>query len=58
MAWEGQQKLHRVHHPSGTIIQHENGHFFPELEPAIYERIFKTLNGIIGAVEPKITQIT
>lgn len=47
MTWKGQQALHKVHHPNGIVIQHEQGHFLPESQPETYDQIRNALNEII-----------
>lgn len=48
ITWEGQQKMKNVHHPTGHVIQHEAGHFFPT-EQKYYDDILKALNEMVAS---------
>ena len=46
LTWQGQQQMKRVHHPTGKVIQHAAGHFFPK-EQSYYDDIVKSLNEMV-----------
>ena len=42
--WEGQQRLQKVHHPSGTILQHSKGHLLPTKDQKFYDDMLDWMN--------------